>query len=257
MRYNYKSMLKSPIFSLLFIFVVTSSLPSAEDMFGYSKVRFFEEPGEETATDTALQTKEEPTLRENIWTEPITGPDGRIYYYTPPKPVLDFISNPDKENAKAYLNWNQARFSAYSKAQEVLNEVIKEEEGKAGKEIAAGEKSAKSPSLPTTKAPSSLIKPKILYFIKSGCEYCAAEDLVMDQWTKLHKGEFDIEGIFVGEGELPRLSFPFRRDRGEAATHGLTKYPTTIFLMPSGKSFGIKGFASGKVLERIYQENKE
>ncbi len=255
MKYNCKTMFKSLGFSLLFIFTVISSPSFAEGMFGYDEVRFFE--GEKVASDTTLQVKEgEPTPKENIWTEPIVGPDGRLYYYTPPKKVLNFVSNPTEENAKEYLKWNQERMSAYSKAQEVLKEVAKEE---------GIIKTTKSPNLSAkkvSKAPSqvsrSLIKPKVLYFVRAGCKYCTAEDLVIDQFIKKYKGEFDVEGVFVGEGNPPRLSFSFRKPkREEILGYKITEYPTTIFLMPSGKSFGIKGFASGKALEKIYWENKE
>ena len=259
MRYSKKSMnkslFKSLLFSLLFIFtVVFSPLSFAEGMFGYSEVQFFEVPSEETATDTPLQTKKEPALKENIWTEPAVGPDGRVYYYTPPRQVLNFISDPTEENAKAYLNWNKVRYSKYNKAQKVLDKVAGKEQKTPKQKTVVATRGKNKPPVQATKYST---KHKVLYFIKSGCKYCTAEDLVIDKWNQYHKGEFDIQGIFAGEGNPPRLSFPIKRDSGESLYYKITKYATIIFLMPSGRSFGIKGFASGKALEKIYQENRE
>ena len=250
-------MLKQSII-LWALILVLSAICSAESYFGHDEVKFFEEK-EGTTTEA------EKSQEEGLWTEPVIGPSGEVFYYTPPKPVLDFVNNPTEENAKAYLDWNKKRFDAYAKAQQVLKEVIKEQEGKAPSVKTAPKKEArKSKSLAFSSkqpAPSltKSIKARLLYFIDPDCKYCRQELPIINAFYEKHKKELQIEGI-TGADNIPELNakfaFPVRKDRGEIKDFKISTYPTMIFFLPGGKVFGIKGVAQKEVLEKIWKENK-
>ena len=251
-------MLKQPL-SLWVLILVLSSISSAEGYFGHDEVKFFEEK-EGTTTEA------EKSQEEGLWTEPVVGPSGEVFYYTPPKPVLDFVNNPTAENAKAYLEWNKKRFDAYAKAQQVLKEVIKEQDDKTPSVKPASKKEAKktlslavSSKLPASSLIKS-IKARLLYFIDPDCKYCRQELPIINAFYEKHKKELRIEGI-TGADNIPELNakfaFPVRKDRGEIKQFKISTYPTMIFAMPGGKVFGIKGFAQKEVLEKIWKENKD
>ena len=63
-------------------------------------------------------------IRESIWAEPIKLPDGRYSLYVPPGPVLEFLENPTKKTARAYLAWQEERTRKMKKAIRLL-EVVK------------------------------------------------------------------------------------------------------------------------------------
>ncbi len=60
------------------------------------------------------------------WREPMTSSNGHITYYTPPGPILSLLENPTPQNAKAYLAWQKQKVQKILKAQEVIDQVIKE-----------------------------------------------------------------------------------------------------------------------------------
>ena len=59
--------------------------------------------------------------------EPIVGAAGTVTYYTPPSVVLSLLESPTPENARAYLAWQRQKVAKIVKAQEVIDQVIKEE----------------------------------------------------------------------------------------------------------------------------------
>ena len=61
------------------------------------------------------------------WNEPMIGADGRVSQYTPPAPMLALLENPTPKNAKAYLGWQKQRVQKILKAQEMIDQVSKEE----------------------------------------------------------------------------------------------------------------------------------
>lgn len=222
---------------------------TAESFLGYGEIRFFEEPEER---------KEEPGEKqeEDLWTEPIIGPDGRLSYYRPPDAVLRFVENPTEENAQAYLEWNRKRFESLQEAQEVLSRVVEEQGTPRGKAH-----DAPSLAFPQQQAPSgaaNTAKAKALYFIDPECAYCEQSIPVINDFARKHARAIDIQGITLASDieELNRrFAFPVVRDSGEIRRFGISVYPTMIFSMPDGRTFGIRGFADRDMLEKIWGEN--
>jgi hypothetical protein len=67
---------------------------------------------------------------ESIWAEPIRLPDGRTTTYLPPRPVLEFLENPTRENARKYLDWQAERMERMRKAAALLAELQREKSPK-------------------------------------------------------------------------------------------------------------------------------
>lgn len=88
---------------------------------------------------------------ESIWAEPTRLPDGRYTTYVPPRPVLEFLEKPTRENARKYLEWQSERMEKMRKAAAMLSELQREKSAKA-------EKSQAMISAPVT----------ITYFKKAG-----------------------------------------------------------------------------------------
>lgn len=245
-------MWKLPRLCLIFVLCFTIAPPTlAQTIYRLPEVKFFEDlhKTEEApySSEEIKEAKEKPVFMESIWAEPIKGPDGRMYIYIPPKAVLDFIEDPTEENARKYLAWNRERLLKYSRAAEVLRKVAEEEKFIPAERVEEVEKAEKE------FAPK---KPLVLYFMKEGCNYCAAQSPIVEKWAEKHKDEVDVRGVMV-DGEPPRLSFPCTSDVGESQLYGITIYPTIIFFMPSGNNIGIKGFTSLEKIEETYKRGKE
>ena len=242
------------------LFLLVAALCLAESYLGYDEVKFFEDPEKKAPKEGIPQEKDKT---ESMWTEPIVSPTGQIFYYTPPKAVLEFVENPTKENAKAYLAWNQKRLTAYAKAQAVMEEVMREETAKNSTKTKSRTISKKQ--IPKSKAEIQVVpkaglpKSKMLYFIDPACKYCREELPIINAFYSRHKKEIDIEGITKADNIVElnkKFAFPVRKDRGEIKQFGITTYPTMIFSMSNGEMFGIKGFAQKDVLENIWNENQ-
>jgi len=72
-----------------------------------------------------------PTGPESIWAEPMRLPDGRFSTYVPPRPVLEFLENPTRENAQKYMDWQSERMEKIRKAAAMLSELQREKSAKA------------------------------------------------------------------------------------------------------------------------------
>lgn len=98
--------------------------------------------------------RKKPLIKEeSLWADRTGG-------YTPPKQVLQFLEEPTKENARAYLAWQQERMNRLKAASEVLREVVEE-------------------SRPKSTGPI-----EILYFKRDDCPYCKDEDQVITALVK-------------------------------------------------------------------------
>lgn len=62
------------------------------------------------------------------WKEPVINTNGQVTYYMPPSPVLTLLENPTTDHARAYLAWQKLKVQKIIKAQEVIDQVIKEGE---------------------------------------------------------------------------------------------------------------------------------
>ena len=60
--------------------------------------------------------------REQIemWAEPSVDSSGRVVSKLPPLPAMRFLADPNPENAKAYMEWNQKRMESIEKSQSLL-----------------------------------------------------------------------------------------------------------------------------------------
>jgi len=74
-----------------------------------------------------------PAAPESIWAEPIRLPDGRYTTYLPPRPVLEFLERPTRENARKYLDWQSARMDKMRKAAALLTEMQREKASRTAK----------------------------------------------------------------------------------------------------------------------------
>ncbi len=225
----------------------------------YPEIKFFEKvpvetevPGKEKAGEKKKEEKKEaPAPIENIWTEVHQGPDGRLYYYTPPKIVLDFVMDPTKENARKYLQWNQQRLAMYERASQVLMEVAMEE-GTIPEE--RFERIEKPPPALNPK----LARPKLLFFSREGCPYCKDEIPIVEKFLKEHPDEFNFRCIYTTtKEEPPKLSFPTTKDTGQSIKYGISTYPSLVFIWNKENNFGVEGFVSYKKLEKIYKKEKK
>ena len=60
------------------------------------------------------------------WQEPFLNAEGKINFYTPPIAVANLLESPTDANAKAYLNWQKLKMQRIIKAQEAIDQAIKE-----------------------------------------------------------------------------------------------------------------------------------
>ena len=73
--------------------------------------------------DGSAEPKPPPTMNESIWAEPVRLPDGRFTTYVPPRPVLEFLERPTRENGAKYLEWQSERMEKMRKAASILAEM--------------------------------------------------------------------------------------------------------------------------------------
>lgn len=59
---------------------------------------------------------------ENIWAEPMMGADGTVTYKIPPMPVMKVLQDPSGANVKDYIDWNDKRSAAISRATEAIQQ---------------------------------------------------------------------------------------------------------------------------------------
>jgi hypothetical protein len=72
----------------------------------------------------AENIQEEPAFD---WRDASLSADGQAASYVPPGPVLTLLDNPSQSNARAYLNWQKQKIERIMKAQEAIDQVLKED----------------------------------------------------------------------------------------------------------------------------------
>ncbi len=95
----------------------TSNLYAANP-YKLGEVNFFYNNNEEQSLESEDQSFD--------WRDPIISNDGKVSYYSPPTPMLTLLEFPSKKNARAYLNWQKQKVDKIIKAQEIIEEVLKE-----------------------------------------------------------------------------------------------------------------------------------
>ena len=74
-----------------------------------------------------VQSSPEEKEEEDFdWRDPSVSDDGKTTYYIPPGPMLTLLKDPTLENAKVYVNWQKNKVERIMKAQEVIEQAIKE-----------------------------------------------------------------------------------------------------------------------------------
>ena len=77
----------------------------------------------------SVQEQFRKTQKTIDWREPVLTSDGRVTFYVPPQPVLSFLEDPTPDHARQYLAWQDEKMERVLKAQEVLAEIEKQEQG--------------------------------------------------------------------------------------------------------------------------------
>lgn len=112
---------------------------------------------EELGREKALPRKPE----ENIWAEPLMGPDGTISYKIPPLPVMHMLDDPSDDNVKQYLKWNVDRMARINKAMEAVEAVSTQASGFKLSDIA-----------------------KVEFFFTPGCQYSKMQAPIVEQFAR-------------------------------------------------------------------------
>lgn len=228
---------------LIFFVVFLCSLIRADDssFFGYSKVKFFDTPEEQKES-----VQKETQIQQSLFAEPVVGPDGKIRIYVPPRPVLEFLNNPNEENAKEYLKWNKQRIEKIAKAQAVLQKVVKEEQLK--KTSVAKKGIEKERRVWQTKKTSVAKKKELAVALSQGCKYCNAQIFVLEAFKKRHPS-LNIKIVWFGDkNKIPHTTLPVLLGKKEDRKK-IRKFPTFFFTLPSGKVVAGEGFIDGRSLE--------
>jgi len=178
-----------------------------------------------------------PEVEESMWAEPVRGPDGRFRVYLPPKPVRDFIEKPTSENARAYLEWNQARMRQMDEAVSVMRDV-------AAHQLGITTQGAITPPPLPLPAPNSIqvqasapgaaaTRPiSIVYAFATWCPYSRRQTPIINQLA-IHvpvRGiAFDSQPDEV-QALRPALAFPVvQGDVDLRQRLGVRSYPTIFF----------------------------
>ena len=61
------------------------------------------------------------------WRESSRTTDGKTIDYVPPVPILKLLQDPTPENARAYIDWQRQKVEKIIKAQQVVDQVLKED----------------------------------------------------------------------------------------------------------------------------------
>jgi len=199
-----------------------NSLLAQESRFGFDKIDFFRKfETKEIIKEEQLSEKEEI---EDEWTEPVIDPTGRVFYYTPPKKVRDFLNNPNKETAEAYLEWNLNRMKKLAKAQLVLSKVTNE-----------------------IREPHSDYHPKknyIAFFLLKGCPSCKKQVQIIQQIYR-ERPDVYIETFVEGfnRDDIDKLPIPVKQNAGISSLFSIDTWPATFISNKQGKKFLLLGLS--------------
>jgi hypothetical protein len=228
------------LFILMFIiFLSHLANASAESVFQYKRIDFFQEIETQKEPESAEPKQSSEVIQEE-WAEPIASPSGRVTIYVPPKEVRDFLDKPDPENAKAYLEWNLKRIKKFILAQDLLRKEAKElEVMKETKNLLEPESSVGSNSNGDTKAKVSYL----FYFMLKGCPSCEKESRVIED-IYLNHPEIRVEAFAKGfsDRELEGFRFSVRQDNGMSSLFKVESYPSIAVFNRKNQRYFLSGF---------------
>ncbi|MFH1397763.1 MAG: hypothetical protein ABIH27_04350, partial [Candidatus Omnitrophota bacterium] len=162
---------------MFIIFLSLLANASAESIFQYKRIDFFQEIETQIEPVTA-QTNTSSEVIQEEWAEPVISPSGKVTIYVPPKEVRDFLDKPDPENARAYLQWNLKRIEKFILAQELLRKEAKElEVMKKTKGLLESDSPA---ALRDSNDNAKIEVSYLFYFMLKGCPTCEKESRVIE-----------------------------------------------------------------------------
>ena len=109
-----KRMLFVLIFSTLLF--VDSPASAVFESYGFSHIDYF---------DANLTGNEPHDLfsTDDLWNETHDSSEGATEIYRPPKVVVQFLEQPNEENARKYIQWNTLRMDKIIRAQKILEQI--------------------------------------------------------------------------------------------------------------------------------------
>jgi len=229
--------------SFFLLFMLIAGLVKGDSFFGFDEVRFFEKPKQATTED---KTKKETEIEE-VFAEPVVGPDGKTRVYVPPKQVLEFLKNPTEENAKAYLKWNQERLEKIAAAQEVLQKVASKQIKDIEEKTSVAQNQSSVASIP--KQNPSVAK-EMVVALSPNCKYCKAQLLVLEAFKNKYPNVKIKLVWFADSQSIPSTTLPVALGKEEDKPK-IKKFPTFFFVFPDGKTIAGDGFIDGKRLEEF------
>jgi thiol-disulfide isomerase/thioredoxin len=194
---------------------------------------------------------------ESVWAEPVRGPDGQLRVYLSPKPVRDFLEKPTPENARAYLEWNQARMRQMDEAVNVMREVAAQRFGITAEEPAIVSALPSAPGAPARRETAQLLPPtppppapktievpapapgetatgpiSIIYAFATWCPYSRRQTPIINQLA----AHVPVRGIAFDstpeevQALRPALAFPVMHGDVDLRERlGVRSYPTIFF----------------------------
>jgi len=238
------------LFILMFIiFLSLLANASAESIFQYKRIDFFQEIETQIGPVTA-QTNTSSEVIQEEWAEPVISPSGKVTIYVPPKEVRDFLDKPDPENARAYLQWNLKRIEKFILAQELLRKEAKElEVMKKTKGLLESDSPA---ALRDSNDNAKIEVSYLFYFMLKGCPTCEKESRVIED-IYLNHPEVRIEAFAKGfsDRELENFRFSVRQDNGMSSLLKVGSYPGIAIFNKKNKRYFLSGFVDKEKILRL------
>lgn len=226
---------------LLFLMIISRAEAETKTPFDLSPVNFWEEKKVRNETGMPLQvqavkTEDQNTVTtpENLWTEPMVTPDGKISIYTPPIEVKNFLDNPTEETGKVYLDWSMKRLDKITRAGEILQTLTQQLMDN------------KFDYVKTYSPDVDLKNVKYMaFFLLKGCPYCA-EQIKNIKKLKERRPDLNID-VFVKNythEDFAQLPFTAKPNNDLSDSLGFNKFPTTLVEDSQGKKSLIPGVLS-------------
>ncbi len=238
---------------ILLTLVGNQAIAEDKNFFDLSPVKFFDskkvldtEPPQnsQASKEPLIPQQEEPN---NLWSEPMIGPDGKVSVYTPPTEVKTFLDNPTEESGKAYLEWSIKRINKLKKAETILKKLSQD---LLNNKFEYSETYSQKLNLDNVNY--------IAFFLLKGCPYCA-EQIKNILILKKQRPELKIE-VFVKNYdsiEIKKLPFTAKDDNDLSSYLGFNKFPTTLFADKEGNRELIGGVLGADVINKLITSSEK
>jgi len=184
-----------------------------------------------------------PETRTSLWAEPTRMSDGRTAIYVPPKAVLEFLDNPTRENARAYVAWQEERMRRLKSASALLEELKAERKETKSERHAPrdGKDLEKRETDKTSREKAPSLSGELLYFKKKGCPYCDLEDREIAALSRQHPG-LKVRTLFPEE--MPELW------KG----YGISVVPSLVVVGRDGRKILVRGYTPAADVAQVLTE---